>query len=1132
MIILFRERFEKQLAAYAPYREMRARLRAANAAARVEGTQHGFLPLLIASAHRQSRGASLVVAPTEREAASLQQDLGLLSQSPVLLFPWWGTLPYGDRSPPASVFAERAAVLAALLAGGAPIVVAPLRALLSPLPPPETTAARLIRLAPGDQLDPAAIEARLADLGYLRVPRVSVHGEFAVRGEVIDIFPAAAGEAVRIVLDFDRIEAVRPFDPASQSSTGRLPEVRLAPMREASLTLPALQRAAAALEAAGASPAAAAAAVEQLERECDRGGVEHLYPLLYERPASLLDYLPGEAVTYLVDDERLAAAAAGVRREYLELYRQAAARKAAAPRPKDILLDYERFERSGGRRVVFPMIRGAAAADTVDFRCEPPRSYFGNFPYLREEITNLLRSGYTVTIFAVYEAQAERLKAILKDLPVEILPESLSQGFVLPDLKVCVIQENEIFGRKRRIPRSVQKAPSRAIDSFVDLDPGDHVVHINHGIGRFAGIVRLSALGSERDYIHLEYAEGEIVYVPIEQVNLVQKYIAHDNRQVRLDKIGGRSWENRKKRVSESVGDLAERLVRLYSRRQNEQGFPFPKDTDWQAEFEAGFPYQETEDQLRCIDEVKADMEKPQPMDRLVCGDVGYGKTEIALRAAFKAVSAGKQVAVLAPTTILVEQHFDTFQQRFEKFPVRIAMLSRFRTRQEQREIAAGLAAGQIDIVIGTHRLLQKDIAFRNLGLIVVDEEQRFGVRDKERLKELKTSVDCLTLTATPIPRTLHMSLMRIRDMSILNTPPANRQPIETFIMEFNAEVVSRAVRAEIARGGQVYFLHNRVETMPQTHLFLRELLPDIAIEVAHGQMHGEELEEIMRRFVHNEFQVLLSTTIIENGLDIPNVNTIIIDRADMFGVAQLYQLKGRVGRSETAAYAYLLYPDQRALTELAMKRLRIISDFTELGSGFKIAMKDLEIRGAGNLLGREQSGDILAVGYDMFIRLLDEAIRELKDEQGATPPETLLELEYSGYIPDSYIAEPMEKMEVYKRIASITTQEEHDAVYAELEDRFGPPPDEILSILSMSEIRIICRKLFVSSLRERNGVATVEFAQVSRVPVERVLRLIRESNGAVYLDSSRPNCLFLRTGSVGLKEKSEFLRDRLSVLA
>jgi transcription-repair coupling factor (superfamily II helicase) len=1129
MITLFRDRLERQLTSYPPYRELGKRVRSGILPARVEGTQHGFVPLVIASLHEQTGGASLVLCPTEREAAAVQQDLELVSRSPVLHFPWWGTLPYGEASAPASIFAERAAVLAALLDGGTPIVVAPLRAVLSPLPSPGATASRILSFAPGAALDPADLESRLSSLGYLRVPRVTVHGEFAVRGEVIDVYPAGSAEAVRLLLDFDKVAEIRRFDPLTQSSTGRVSTVVFAPMREAEVCAASLERLAAALTAAGAPPDAAAAAAERLEREPDRGGGEHWYPLLYGEASSILDYLGPKAVTWVVDDERMETTAATIRREYLELYRQAVARKLVVPRPREILLDYA--ELPGGRRVVFPMIRGGGDG-TIDFRCEPPRSFFGNFPYLREEVSNLVKSGYKVSVFAVYEAQADRLKAILKDLPVEILPDALSQGFVLPDIKVCAIQESEIFGRKRRIPRSVQKAPSRAIDSFVDLDPGDYVVHINHGIGRFKGIVRLTALGNERDYIQLEYAEGEVVYVPIEQVNLVQKYISPDSRQVKLDKIGGKSWEGRKKKVKESVSDLADRLVKLYSKRQTEQGFRFPADTDWQAEFEAGFQYQETVDQLRCIDEVKADMEKAQPMDRLVCGDVGYGKTEIALRAAFKAVSAGKQVAVLAPTTILVEQHFDTFTQRFERFPVKIAMLSRFRSRQEQKEITAGLAAGSFDLVIGTHRLLQKDIAFKNLGLIVVDEEQRFGVKDKERLKELKTSVDCLTLTATPIPRTLHMSLMRIRDMSILNTPPANRQPIETFILEFSAEIVTRAIRAELERGGQVYFLHNRVETMPQTHLFLRELMPEVSIEAAHGQMHGEELEEIMRRFVHGEFQVLLSTTIIENGLDIPNVNTIIIDRADMFGVAQLYQLKGRVGRSDAPAYAYLLYPDQRALTELAMKRLRIISDFTELGSGFKIAMKDLEIRGAGNLLGREQSGDILAVGYDMYIRLLDEAIRELGEGGDEAPPEVLLDMEYSGYIPDSYIPEAMEKMEVYKRIASITTREEHDAVYAELEDRFGPLPDEVVSILSMSEVRIICRKLFVSSLRERDGVATVEFAQVSRVPVDRVLRLIRESHGSVYLDSKRPNCLFLRTGSVGLKEKSEFIRDRLSALA
>ncbi len=577
MITLFRERLEKQLSSFSPYRALVARLRGGESSIRVEGTQHGFLPLLIASLHKRTAGASLVLVPTEREAASLHQDLDLVCESTVLLFPWWGTLPYGDASPPASVFAERAAVLASLLAGGSPLVVAPMRAVLTPLPSPAEFAARLVRIEKGGSLDPADLESRLDSLGYLRVPRVSVHGEFAVRGEVIDVFPAGAPEAVRVLLDFDRVDEVRRFDPSTQSSTGRLPHVVVAPMREADLGAGRLERLAAALAAAGAAPDAAASVGERLEREPDRGGAEHWYPLLYDQPSSLLDYMTGGAVTYLVDDERLESAAAGIRKEHLELYRQAVSRKLPAARPREILLEMEALERAGGHRVTFPMIRGGAPSAAIDFRCEPPRSFFGNFAYLREEVANLLKSGYGVTVFAVYEAQAERLKAILRDLPVEILPDSLSQGFVLPDLKLCAIQESEIFGRKRRIPRSVQKAPSRAIDSFVDLDPGDYVVHINHGIGRFQGIVRLAALGSERDYIHLEYAEGETVYVPIEQVNLVQKYIAQDGRLVRLDKIGGKSWEGRKRRVKESVNDLAERLIRLYSRRQNEQGFRFPR---------------------------------------------------------------------------------------------------------------------------------------------------------------------------------------------------------------------------------------------------------------------------------------------------------------------------------------------------------------------------------------------------------------------------------------------------------------------------------------------------------------------------------------------------------------------------
>jgi len=532
------------------------------------------------------------------------------------------------------------------------------------------------------------------------------------------------------------------------------------------------------------------------------------------------------------------------------------------------------------------------------------------------------------------------------------------------------------------------------------------------------------------------------------------------------------------------------------------------------------------------VEEIKRDMESPSPMDRLVCGDVGYGKTEVAVRACFKAIMGGKQTAFLAPTTILAEQHYENFKERFSIFPVRIAMLSRFVDRGNVRTILERLKNGEIDLLIGTHRIIQRDVAFKNLGLIVIDEEQRFGVKDKERLKELKTNVDCLTLSATPIPRTLHMSLLKIRDMSLLATAPSGRHPIETVIEEYNDERLVRAIRSEVERGGQVFFLHNRIETLRDTRIKIERLVPEILAETAHGQMDAQELEDVMHRFVHGGFHVLVSTTIIENGIDIPNVNTIIIDRADMYGVSQLYQLRGRVGRSDRVAYAYLLYPQGGEITELAMKRLQVISDFTELGSGFKIAMKDMEIRGAGNLLGREQSGDIYSVGFDLYLKLLDEAVRRLENSSYEGETETLLELEYSGFIPDSYIDSQQEKMEVYKMIAAVRDKEELERVYADLEDRFGPPPDEAASLLALAEIRIICRVLAVSSLREREGIVRVEFAKVSHVKVDRLIRLMQESMGKVKLDPKKPNVLMFAAGNIGLKEKSEFIREKLAALA
>ena len=743
-----------------------------------------------------------------------------------------------------------------------------------------------------------------------------------------------------------------------------------------------------------------------------------------------------------------------------------------------------------------------------------------------------LRNGYQVFIFAVYDVQAERLRHILKDLPVTILPQSISAGFALPADRIIAIQEAEIFGRKRRIPRSVGSARSASIESFVELNPGDFVVHVNYGIGAVPRASSASpAAGNERDYITLEYADGEKLFIPIEQVNLIQRYIGQEGKKPGLDSLGGKGWAKRKEKAKKAVEELAQGLLELYSRRRAEPGFAFGADTDWQSEFEAAFPYQETEDQLRCIEEVKKDMEAPVAMDRLVCGDVGYGKTEIALRAAFKAVMSGRQVALLAPTTILVEQHYETFVDRFTRFPVKIAMLSRFRSAKEMKTSIGAIAAGDIDIAIGTHRLIQKDVKFRNLGLLVVDEEQRFGVKHKERLKQIKTSVDSLTLTATPIPRTLNMSLMKVRDMSILNTAPQNRLPIETFVMEFNEELVARAIRQEIERGGQVYYLHNRVETIQEIFLFLQNLVPEVSIAVGHGQMDDDELEEVMRSFVHGERQMLLSTTIIENGLDIPNVNTIVIDRADMLGVSQLYQLRGRVGRAGIPAYAYLFYPDRRALSEIAMKRLRIISDHTELGSGFKIALKDLEIRGAGNILGPRAARlhpvrGLRPVPEDAG-RGGGRAVtgRPRGGARGVHGPGVL------GLHPGRVHPRPHgedgglqeDRRCLHERgvrpgvqgdRGPVRTRPGRDAERpgARRDPHHLPPPVHHVH-------------------QGRKGTLRVEFSKLSKVSVDRIVRMVREGAGKVSLDPRMPNFLLLQTGAIGLREKSEFLKDRLALL-
>ena len=1118
----------------------------------IHGLSGGLFAFFLAEYVRHFSSNLCIIVPTEKEIEELRADLDIAGLQARML-PWWGNMAYRPAPNSAPVFAERAQTLGELCFGaqGGSLTVMTQRAFLTPAPPPDYLKTLTCTLHKGAEIDTEKIASLLVQWGYTRVPRVSVRGEFALRGEVLDICAAAnkgsQHTAYRVQFDFTAIEKIKSFDMHTQASVEEFESLILYPMKEViwdDERIAVLEKNVRNLPEF--TPEGIEKLIAHLKEYRSFDGEELFYPLCFEKSSSAVDYLmhgsqESTALLYMDYDRQLNAVEA-LEREYHGLYNKMTRAIdddlkhnlliTEYPMPQRLLLNFTDLAAAYPHSIFLRTLKESGGGiEQIVFNCDLPRSFFGNIVYLKEELTHLQKEGWRIFVFAESDAQALRIGELLKDIETTVFPLTLSSGFGIPELKILVIQENEIFGRRRRVPKSVKQVKSSVIDTFVELNPGDFVVHVNYGIGQFKGIERVKTLGHERDYINLLYAQDETVFIPIEQANLVQRYIGNEGENPRLDILGSKAWENRKNKVKKSVEDIADKLIDLYSRRKAAAGFAFAKDNEWQTAFEAAFPYEETEDQLTCIADVKADMEKPVPMDRLICGDVGYGKTEVAMRAAFKAVMSGKQAAFLAPTTILAEQHFETFQDRFQKFPVKLARLSRFVPKSEQKKVLTQLKNGELDIVIGTHRVIQKDVQFKDLGLMIIDEEQRFGVKDKERLKQMKTNIDCLSLSATPIPRTLHISLLKIRDMSLLTTPPQNRRPVETVISAFDPERVAQAIRFEVDRGGQVFYLHNRVESLEETRYKIQRLIPEVLIDTAHGQMSASELEDIFRRFNMGGFHVLIATTIIENGIDIPNANTIIIDRADMYGVSQLYQLRGRVGRSDKKAYAYLLYPEDKALSEIAMKRLQVISDFTELGSGFKIAMKDMEIRGAGNLLGKEQSGDIYSVGFDLYLRLLEEAVERLQNAGYEPETEPVIELEYTGFIPDSYIRVPETKMEVYKKIAAVRTAEELDRLYAELSDRFGPVPEEAESLLALAEIKITCSKLAIASLKERNGAVRITFAKVSKISIDKLLRMIKESAGRVKLDAKQPNVIMLETGTIGLKEKSEFISEKLGQL-
>ncbi len=1065
-------------------------------------------------------GALLVVVPGPDQVNSWAVDLEqMLPDRSVLVFDPAEALPFEVVAASREPAARRLQTLASLRAlKQKVVVVASIEALMPKLIPPDCWEKGVITLQVNREYDYDELLIHLIQAGYERLETAAGPGQFAVRGDVVDVYPFY-GCPVRLEFWGDEITSLKRLDPETQRSGESLDLVKIWPVRE---FIYHPERAAAAAERIeqaykkrrnllkGNKNALMrlqqrANRLLEMTRQGSGGSFNLVQPYFYPEQVSLLDYLPADSLVVLGDSGRFMVEIRGrtaiLESDYRRLLQEGTS---FTPWQEHYFDGDELFAQLAEFPLVcfthlLTQIHLLQPKAMVKLATKEMQPYFGRPDLLVQEIKHLLRKKATILLLTGAEASLKHLERELRDREISFLPAekwqgqlkegrlqvasgSLTNGFEIPGY-LAVITAKEMYGRgkpKKRLRRA-------SATQLPDLTPGDYVVHVHQGIGRYLGITEKETDGSKRDYLEIAYAGDAKLYVPVEQVELVQKYIGPDGAAPRLSRMGGGDWARLKQRVKRRVRELAQDLLALYAEREKAPGFAFSFDTVWQKEFEELFPYEETQDQLEAISHVKSDMEMTRPMDRLICGDVGFGKTEVAIRAAFKAVQDGKQVAVLVPTTVLAHQHYLTFKERFSQYPIKVGMLSRFRTAAEQKRTLDELKKGMVDVVIGTHRLLSKDVVFKDLGLLVVDEEQRFGVAHKEKIKMLKANVDVLTMTATPIPRTLQMSLGGVRDLSLIETPPEDRLPVQTYILEYNPEVVRDAVLKEVQRGGQVFYVHNRVQTIFRTANYLQGLIPEASFQVAHGQMREDDLEKVMWEFFNHKFDCLVCTTIIESGLDFPNANTLIVENADWFGLSQLYQLRGRVGRSNRLAYAYFTFNRDKVLSEQAEKRLRALQEFTEFGSGFKLALRDLEIRGAGNILGAEQHGHMAAVGFDLYNQLLQEAVKELKGEKvpekkAAAP---LFDLRVDSYLPDDYISDGKEKVDIYRRLSLAESVDEVKELAAEVRDRFGRLPDPVVFLFDLASIRVMVGELGVKGVQHNRFTMAIRFKKGSALQSE-----------------------------------------------
>lgn len=1118
--------------------------------------------VLAGLAHHTGRPC-LVLTASAQAAERVRDDLATwLPGRDILIFPQLELAPFDILAHSPEVAAQRLAVLQRLAAGERPIVVAPVAALRRALVPPEAFAAACLTCRSGDRVDLDRLLQQLVELGYERVEMVEGRGQFSLRGGILDVFPLDAEQPLRVELFDDEIDSIRRFDPATQRSTGAAPELFLPPARE-HLVPVAAGALASAREAIRADLAVMqaklrgnGAAAERLKERVEshltlleRGtgfeGSEQYLPYLFDRVSTLIEYFPSGLMVVKLEPARLYETLEGAKALARERDAAWLQHGGMLPRQAELEEAWPVVETLLRRRaaVSFSLLLrksgGIDPSNIVSVVCKPMQSFHGQWSLLLDELGRLKSGRYETVIVSATEDRAQRLREGLRESEIEpgavrVMAGTLESGFQWPALRLAVITDSEVFGRtkaRRKVPVRAASKDAVRLRSHHDLDVGDYVVHVNHGIGRYLGVKTLEVAGVHKDYLYIQYDGEDRLYVPTEQISLVQKYVGAEGHEPRLYKLGGADWSKVKTRIKESIQKMAIELLRLQAIRASQPGYAFSPDSVWQKEFEDAFKYEETPDQLQAAEEIKRDMEKPRPMDRLLCGDVGYGKTEVAIRAVFKAVMDSKQVAVLVPTTILAQQHYNTFRERFAGYPVRIGLLNRFRTASEQATTIAAMEKGELDVVIGTHRLLSPDVRFKDLGLLVIDEEQRFGVGHKERIKLLRQNVDVLTLSATPIPRTLHMAMVGMRDMSTIETPPEERFPVETYVAEYSDALVIDAISREIARGGQVFYLYNRIATIERTAAHLQQLLPDARIGVAHGKMSEEQLESVIMAFLEGDYDVLVCTTIIESGIDIPNVNTLVVEDADHFGLAQLYQLRGRVGRSNRLAYAYFLYRRDKVLTEVAEKRLAAIREFTEFGSGFKIALRDLEIRGAGNILGPEQHGFIISVGFDLYCQLLEETVRELKGEKVVSEPEPNIELAIDAYIPDSYIGDPKQKIEAYQSVMAVRQPRDAYDLAEELQDRYGAMPRPVEHLLALARLKALCQAAGVTSIQQQRDRVTLKLQPGKAWPADAVATLQRRYRNRVSLGTGKTPALVLRVQGLGPDDLLGLLEDAVPLL-